>query len=153
MPGSSRYTLPRHADPSMGMHLPRPTQDRPSSPDRSNLGKRDVVCTEAPGWQKPARGCQAVARHCPLCEPWNAKTKAPILLVSARYDAGTPPTATPRPAEQRLGNAVLLTRDGWGHPGYQIPSKCIHQARVRYFVNLVTPPRGTFGESDEVPFS
>jgi len=24
---------------------------------------------------------------------------------------------------------------------------------VRYFVNLVTPPRGTFGEPDEVPFS
>ena len=63
------------------------------------------------------------------------------------------PYRKPRPAEQRLGNAVLLTRDGWGHPGYQIPSKCIHQARVRYFVNLVTPPRSTFGEPDEVPFS
>jgi len=24
---------------------------------------------------------------------------------------------------------------------------------VRYLVNLVTPPRGTFGEPDEVPFS
>jgi hypothetical protein len=52
-----------------------------------------------------------------------------------------------------LGNARLLTLNGWDHPSYQMPSKCIDQARARYLLNLVTPPRGTFGEPDEVPFS
>jgi hypothetical protein len=49
---------------------------------------------------------------------------------------------------------MLLTRDGWGHPSYQIPSERIHQAtRVRYLLNLFTLPGSTLGGPDEVPFS
>jgi hypothetical protein len=55
-------------------------------------------------------------------------------------------------AEKRLGNAVLLTVDGWGHPSYQVPSACIDQWRVRYLVDLVTPPRGTVCQPDQIPF-
>ena len=83
--------------------------------------------------------------------PWNAKTNTPILLVSARYDPGTP-YRNAQAAEQRLGNAVLLTMNGWGHPSYQVPSACIDKARVRYLVDLVTPPRGTVCQPDQIPF-
>jgi len=78
-------------------------------------------------------------------------TKTPILLISARYDAGTP-YANAQVAERRLGNAVLLTLNGYGHPSYQVPSECIDAARVRYFVDLVTPPRGSVCQPDKVPF-
>jgi pimeloyl-ACP methyl ester carboxylesterase len=83
--------------------------------------------------------------------PWNAKTKTPILLVGARYDPGTP-YRNAQVAERRLGNAVLLTLDGWGHPSYQIPSTCIDQARMRYLVKLIPPRPGTHCQPDEVPF-
>ena len=83
--------------------------------------------------------------------PWNATTKTPILLISARYDAGTP-YRNAQVAEQRLGNAVLLTLNGYGHPSYQVRSACIDRARVRYLVDLVTPPRGAVCQPDEVPF-
>jgi pimeloyl-ACP methyl ester carboxylesterase len=83
--------------------------------------------------------------------PWNAKTKTPILLVGARYDPGTP-YRNAQVAERRLGNAVLLTLDGWGHPSYQVPSTCIDRARVRYLVKLIPPRPGTHCQPDEVPF-
>jgi pimeloyl-ACP methyl ester carboxylesterase len=83
--------------------------------------------------------------------PWNRKTSTRILLISARYDAGTPYHNAIR-AERRLGNAVLLTLNAAGHPSYQVPSKCIDQARMRYLVNRITPPKGSVCQPDETPF-
>lgn len=83
--------------------------------------------------------------------PWNANTKNPILLVSARYDPGTP-YLNAVVAQHRLGNAVLLTLNGYGHPSYQVPSKCIDNARTRYLVNLVAPRNGTVCQPDQTPF-
>ncbi|QNK82875.1 alpha/beta hydrolase [Nakamurella sp. PAMC28650] len=83
--------------------------------------------------------------------PWNAKTTTPILLMSARYDPGTPyPNA--QVAQKRLGNAVLVTLNGYGHPSYQVPSTCMDKARVRYLIVLVTPPNGTVCQPDQGPF-
>jgi pimeloyl-ACP methyl ester carboxylesterase len=84
--------------------------------------------------------------------PWNAMTENPILLMGARYDPGTPyknAVAT----EKRLGNAVLVTLNGYGHPSYQVPSECMDKLRVSYLVDLVTPPKGTVCQPDEAPFS
>ncbi|GIF62931.1 hydrolase [Asanoa ishikariensis] len=84
--------------------------------------------------------------------PWNAQTENPVLLLSARYDPGTPyrnAVAT----EKRLANAVLVTLEGWGHPSYQIASACIDEVRTRYLVDLTVPARGTTCQPDEVPFS
>ena len=83
--------------------------------------------------------------------PWNATTKTPILLVNARYDPATS-YGNAQVAEKRLGHAVLLTMDGWGHPSYQVPSACIDEWRARYLVDLVTPPRGTVCQPDQTPF-
>ena len=74
------------------------------------------------------------------------------MLINARYDPATG-YGNAQVAEQRLGNAVLLTMDGWGHPSYQVPSKCVDDARKRYLVDLVTPPPGTICQPDKLPFS
>jgi pimeloyl-ACP methyl ester carboxylesterase len=83
--------------------------------------------------------------------PWNASTQTPILLINNRYDPATG-YGNAQAAEKRLGNAVLLTVNGWGHPSYQLPSTCTDQARERYLVDLITPPKGTVCEPDQLPF-
>jgi pimeloyl-ACP methyl ester carboxylesterase len=84
--------------------------------------------------------------------PWNVKTKNPILLIGTRHDPATPYSGAVRVA-RRLGNAVLLTHDGYGHVSFQDPSACIERARVAYLVRLITPPKGTVCQSDKQPFT
>ena len=83
---------------------------------------------------------------------WNATTKTPILLLNNRHDPATS-YHNAQVAEQRLGNAVLLTEDGYGHLTVNDPSQCVDQARTRYLVDLITPPRGTVCQADKLPFS
>jgi hypothetical protein len=54
---------------------------------------------------------------------------------------------------RRLGNAVLLTQDGYGHVSFHDPSTCIDRARSRYLITLITPPKGSVCRSDETPFA
>jgi hypothetical protein len=83
--------------------------------------------------------------------PWNATTKNPILLIGTRFDPNTP-LAGARLAERRLGNAVLLVHEGYGHLSRRDPSSCVIEATGSYLVNIVTPPRGTVCPSDRLPF-
>ena len=82
---------------------------------------------------------------------WNASTSTPILLIGTRFDPNTSYRNAVR-ARGLLGNAVLLTHDGYGHISYQDPSECVERARVAYLVDLVTPMPGTVCEPDERPF-
>ena len=83
--------------------------------------------------------------------PWNAATPNPILLINSRYDPNTGYANAVR-AEQYLGNAVLLTHEGYGHLSFQDPSSCVDRAMVDYVTELITPPRGTVCQSDQQPF-
>jgi pimeloyl-ACP methyl ester carboxylesterase len=83
--------------------------------------------------------------------PWNATTKNPVLLIGTRHDPATPYINAVRSA-RRLGNAVLLTQDGYGHVSFHDPSACVDRARVAYLVRLKTPPKGTVCRSDKKPF-
>ncbi|MDN5849309.1 MAG: alpha/beta hydrolase [Nitrococcus sp.] len=83
--------------------------------------------------------------------PWNAVTANPILLINQTHDPNTG-YANAVHAEQYLGNAVLLTHEGYGHLYFQDPSACVERAMVDYLVNLVTPPPGTVCQSDHQPF-
>jgi pimeloyl-ACP methyl ester carboxylesterase len=74
--------------------------------------------------------------------PWTASTRNPVLLVGTRFDPNTP-LVNARIAERRLGNAVLLTHDGYGHLSSADPSTCVVQATGRYLVDLTIPARGT----------
>jgi hypothetical protein len=83
--------------------------------------------------------------------PWTAATANPILLIGTRFDPTTP-LANAKLAERRLGNAVLLIHDGYGHISGSDPSACVMQAVGRYFTGLATPARGTICPSDHGPF-
>ena len=83
--------------------------------------------------------------------PWTASTPNPILVIGNRYDSRTA-FANAELAARLLGNAVLLTLNGYGHTSDSDPSVCIDEAVVNYLVNLVTPPEGTVCEPDRHPF-
>jgi pimeloyl-ACP methyl ester carboxylesterase len=87
----------------------------------------------------------------PLHRPWNATTRHPILVIGTRFDPNTP-LANARRAARRLGNAVLLTHDGYGHLSRRDPSACVVRATGRYLVNLTTPALGTVCPADRLPF-
>lgn len=83
--------------------------------------------------------------------PWDAKTATPILLIGTRYDPNTGYANAVR-TEKLLGNAVLLTHEGYGHVAFQDPSACVDAVRTRYLVDLVAPARGTVCAADTPPF-
>jgi pimeloyl-ACP methyl ester carboxylesterase len=83
--------------------------------------------------------------------PWDAATSTPILLIGTRFDPNTAYRNAVR-VQRLLGNAVLLTHDGYGHLSYQDPSACVERARVAYLVDRVTPAPGTVCEPDQSPF-
>jgi pimeloyl-ACP methyl ester carboxylesterase len=83
--------------------------------------------------------------------PWNAKTPVPILLINQRYDPNSFYGNAVR-AARLLGNAVLLTHQGYGHLFFQNPSECVDKAMADYLTELVTPPEGTVCQSEQQPF-
>jgi hypothetical protein len=83
--------------------------------------------------------------------PWNAKTPNPILLVNQRYDPNSDHVNAGR-AERLLGNAALLTHEGYGHLAFQDPGACVDQAMDRCLTGLITPPKRTVCQSDHDPF-
>ena len=83
--------------------------------------------------------------------PWDATTPNPILVIGTRYDPNTP-FADARRTARRLGNAVLLTHDGYSHKSDTDPSACVKAATTAYLVSLVTPLPGTVCPSDHQPF-
>jgi pimeloyl-ACP methyl ester carboxylesterase len=83
--------------------------------------------------------------------PWNRRTRNPILLINNRHDPADKYVNAQR-TERLLGNAVLLTNAGYGHPVPSDPSKCTDRWRARYPVRLKTPPRGTVCKPERRPF-
>ena len=83
--------------------------------------------------------------------PWNASTPNPILLINSTFDPNTG-YAKAVHAERYLGNAVLLTQEGYGHLSFQNPSACVDHAMAAYLTELITPPPGTVCQSDQQPF-
>jgi hypothetical protein len=53
---------------------------------------------------------------------------------------------------KRLGNAALLTLNGYGHTSDVDPSDCIDQAVMNYLIATVTPPTGTVCQPNHAPF-
>ncbi|HVQ90120.1 MAG TPA: alpha/beta fold hydrolase [Mycobacteriales bacterium] len=137
-----------------------------------------LTCADAPArqdaaqWPRVVRGLTAVSRigglpfgwltGAPCASwptpsavrytgPWNAVTRTPILLVNMRFEPNTPLVAAQR-VQRRLGNAVLLIHDGYGHLNRADPSACVSTAIGSYLVRLATPPHGTVCPSDRQPF-
>jgi pimeloyl-ACP methyl ester carboxylesterase len=83
--------------------------------------------------------------------PWNATTPNPVLVVGTRADPRTPYPGA-RAVAGLLGNAVLLTHDGYGHTTTVDRSACVIARMGDYLTGLTTPPPGTVCPSDRQPF-
>ena len=103
------------------------------------------------GWQLAPCASWPTSSASRYTGPWNATTRNPILVIGNRFDPNTP-LRNARLAARRLGNAVLLTHDGYGHLSQRDPSTCVMQATGTYLINLTTPPPGTVCPSDRLPF-
>jgi pimeloyl-ACP methyl ester carboxylesterase len=64
--------------------------------------------------------------------PWAARTSAPVLLLSTRYDPATPHRNAVR-VNDLLPNSALLNVDGVGHRALPF-SSCAQQATARYLL-------------------
>jgi pimeloyl-ACP methyl ester carboxylesterase len=83
--------------------------------------------------------------------PWTATTDNPILVIGNTYDNRTK-FANSVLASRRLGNAVLLTLQGYGHTSDIDPSTCLDDAVTKYLVTVTTPPVGTICQPNHAPF-
>ena len=82
--------------------------------------------------------------------PWNRSTPNPVLVIGTRYDPQTAYAGARRVA-RLLGNAKLLTLDGYGHTSAQDPSVCIDHAVSAYLIRPATARRQTC-HADRQPF-
>ena len=82
--------------------------------------------------------------------PWNASTHNPILVIGNRYDPQTAYAGARRVA-RLLGNARLLTLDGYGHTTDVDPSRCIDRAVTAYLIRPATARQQTC-QADRQPF-
>jgi pimeloyl-ACP methyl ester carboxylesterase len=83
--------------------------------------------------------------------PWTATTPNPVLVIGNRYDPRTAYANAPV-AARRLGNAVLLTNNGYGHTSSSDLSDCTIEATTRYLTTLATPRNGTVCQPNHRPF-
>lgn len=83
--------------------------------------------------------------------PWDASTQNPILVMDNRFDPDTAFANAGR-SSRRLGNAVLLKQQGYGHTTPSDPSACTEKVLGEYLVDLVAPEPGTPCPSDRQPF-
>jgi pimeloyl-ACP methyl ester carboxylesterase len=81
--------------------------------------------------------------------PWNRRTAQTILVVNPTYDPATRYDFAVRMTRQ-LGNARLLTLDGFGHASRY--SACVTSWYTRYLINGELPPAGTRCTQDLAPF-
>ena len=82
--------------------------------------------------------------------PWNRSTPNPVLVIGTRYDPLTAYAGARRVARV-LGNAKLLTLDGYGHTTAQDPSVCIDHALSAYLIRPASARRQTC-HADRQPF-
>ena len=82
--------------------------------------------------------------------PWNAGRQNPILVIGTTLDPATPYTNA-RHVARLLGNAILLTHDGYGHTSEPDPSLCIDHALSAYLIRPATARRQTC-HADRQPF-
>jgi pimeloyl-ACP methyl ester carboxylesterase len=81
--------------------------------------------------------------------PWNRDTAQPVLVINGTYDPATRYDFAVRMTRE-LGNARLLTLDGFGHTSRY--SDCVLGWKTRYLLAGQLPPVGTRCAQDLAPF-
>ncbi len=119
-----------------------------------NLDASSVMSGSVQGWWlwAPCAANWPASSDDRYTGPWDTQTKEPILLIGNRYDPNTAYRNAVR-SQLLLGNAALLTNQGYGHLSFNNPSACIEAARTAYLVDLEVPAPGTVCQPDQQPFN
>lgn len=91
------------------------------------------------------------ADHDRYLGPWNYPRQHPILVVNNRYDPETP-LWNAQATREELGDARLLTVEGYGHTTLNVHSACASDAEANYLITLQPPADGTTCSADHQPF-
>jgi pimeloyl-ACP methyl ester carboxylesterase len=83
--------------------------------------------------------------------PFGARTAAPILVVSTRFDPATPYEGAVATAA-RFPGARLLTVNGYGHTSSAMPSACVQRSVAYYLLTQRPPKSGAYCRQDLAPF-
>jgi pimeloyl-ACP methyl ester carboxylesterase len=84
--------------------------------------------------------------------PFDRHTSNTVLVVGNTFDPATRYQSAVALSHE-LGNARLLTLNGWGHTAFGQPSACANAAEVAYLVDLRLPAPGTVCQMDHGPFA
>ncbi|KAF0699554.1 Aste57867_9891 [Aphanomyces stellatus] len=84
--------------------------------------------------------------------PWDKTLKQPILILQNQLDPTTGLGMAQHTAELMGDNAVLVVRDGYGHATTNMPSTCIKNIMLDFFVNGTLPEPDTTCPVDVGPF-
>jgi pimeloyl-ACP methyl ester carboxylesterase len=84
--------------------------------------------------------------------PWNLATANPILVIGNRRGDPATPFEGAQSTSLLLGNARLLTFDGYGHTAVATGIRCVDSAADRYLIDLSVPADGAICGRDRSPF-
>ncbi|ETV74001.1 hypothetical protein H257_11309 [Aphanomyces astaci] len=84
--------------------------------------------------------------------PWNVQLPQPILILQNKIDPVTPLRGARALARLMGSNAVLVTRDGYGHGINRMRSSCIFNAITAFFNNATYPKHNSNCKVDAGPF-
>ncbi|WP_328322707.1 alpha/beta fold hydrolase [Kribbella sp. NBC_00382] len=82
--------------------------------------------------------------------PFNKRTANPILVIGQRWDPATPYEGAVS-TSKLLGNARLLTVNGWGHTSI-LTSRCADTKASAYLLTGALPKAGTVCQVEGTPF-
>ncbi|RHY58095.1 hypothetical protein DYB34_011873 [Aphanomyces astaci] len=84
--------------------------------------------------------------------PWNVQLRQPILILQNKIDPVTPLRGARALARLMGFNAVLVTRDGYGHGIDRMRSSCIRNTLAAFFNNATYPNHNSNCKVDAGPF-
>jgi len=88
----------------------------------------------------------------PYSGPWSRRTLGTVLVIGTRFDPATPFQAALELARE-LGNARLLSVNGYGHTVLRNPSACAARHEAAYLIEGTLPPEGSVCWPDRPPFA
>jgi pimeloyl-ACP methyl ester carboxylesterase len=88
----------------------------------------------------------------PYSGPWSRRTLGTVLVIGTRFDPATPFQAALELARE-LGNARLLSVNGYGHTVLRNPSACAARHEAAYLIEGTLPPEGSVCRPDRPPFA
>lgn len=88
----------------------------------------------------------------PYGGPWNRRTLGTVLVIGTRFDPATPFQAALELARE-LGNARLLSVNGYGHTVLLHPSACAARHEAAYLIRGTLPAEGSVCRQDRQPFA